>query len=222
MNWSPKAVRTTRVLRGVEPDAMSLARIVTPRASVPAVTDAPATLEEQLEQARRLGFEAGRSAALQDATVRAEDARASASKFTAERLMELATQVARDRAALVEEILGEYVDLAFELTRTLVDDDLALRDDAVREAVVRALHLAPPDEDLVVRVHPDAGICADELTELTAGSRISVREDASIEPGGCIVEAGACRIDGQTGAALERVRTELAKLRRTPRAVDAP
>jgi flagellar assembly protein FliH len=207
------------VLRGAEPDAMSPARIVTTRTNLPEdVKQNAPTLDEQLDEARRLGFDAGRRAALEDAALRADEARATASKLSAERLMELSSAVAANRQAMADEIVSEYVDLAFDLVRVLLDDELALRDDATQRSVARALRLAPPDEEIVVRVHPNAGLSASELNELTAGCPISIREDASIEPGGCIIEAGASRIDAQADTALERVRTELAKLRHADRA----
>ena len=66
--------------------------------------------------------------------------------------------------------------------------------------------------DIVVRVHPDdAGTIEQTLAASRHGATRSVLTlaDPSIEPGGCIVEAGACRVDGQFGGALERLRVAL-------------
>jgi flagellar biosynthesis/type III secretory pathway protein FliH len=43
-----------------------------------------------------------------------------------------------------------------------------------------------------------------------AGRPIELVADATVSPGGCVVDAGSCTIDGSVDAALARVREVLA------------
>ena len=72
------------------------------------------------------------------------------------------------------------------------------------EGAFRALALAPAG-DAVVRLHPDdiATAGGDFARDLT------ILADPTVEPGGCIVEIGACTIDAQISTALDRVREAL-------------
>jgi flagellar assembly protein FliH len=72
--------------------------------------------------------------------------------------------------------------------------------------VKRAVALVPEGEDLVVRLHPDDVITADDLQVLVAEASVKVVHDSEVEIGGCVVEAGPCRIDAQIGPAMARAR----------------
>jgi flagellar assembly protein FliH len=68
----------------------------------------------------------------------------------------------------------------------------------------------PERGEVVVRVHPDdAAAAADaDVPELSARG-IRIVADPSIEPGGCVLDVGDCRIDAQLGAAAARMRAAL-------------
>jgi flagellar assembly protein FliH len=111
-------------------------------------------------------------------------------------------------AAEVERLaLGFAVDIAAEL----LGRELALTKSPVLDAVRRALALAPVDGDLLVRLNPaDAEVVAAGVRAAAPGRTVEIVADAGIEPGGCVVDAGACHVDAQLGPALERVRAALA------------
>ena len=92
-----------------------------------------------------------------------------------------------------------------ETGEAVLDRELALAKNPGRDAVTRALALAP-NGDAVVRLNP-----ADVKTlgSVSFGRELSVVADPSVEPAGAVVEVGACRIDAQIGTALERVRDAL-------------
>ena len=83
-------------------------------------------------------------------------------------------------------------------------------DAPVLEALGRAVRLRPDRGDSIVRVHPDdlAVATAAVTTEPTGWpGDVQVVGDRSVEPGGCIVDVGECRIDAQIGTAIERLRS---------------
>ena len=120
----------------------------------------------------------------------------------------------------LRQALEDAVELTYALARAILGDEAVAASLPARDAVARALRLAPEGEDLVVRVPPSSELSAADLIGLYDTARISIRTDATVEDGGCIVEAGACRIDTQISTALERVRKVLAGLR--PSGAEAP
>lgn len=208
-----------RVLRAAHSAELAVARVVAPRGTVVAVARHPdalltaPTLEERLATERRIGYEEGFAAGEADAAAAAERERAESlleMRASVERACE---RVAEARRSIVAEVVDEAVDLAFELVSALLEHELSLRESPERDAVRRALALAPAGEDVRIRLHPGSPVTADELRTLVSASSVSVVSDPSIEVTGCVVEVGACRIDAQIGAALERVRAALDEVR---------
>ncbi|MDA8295465.1 MAG: FliH/SctL family protein [Actinomycetota bacterium] len=174
--------------------------------------DLAAEAMRERAQAYDEGYAAGRA----EAQASAEQARVVAIEQLAAALTSAAHQAATERAALVAEVSGDALTLCYELARTILGDDSFLAALAPQAMVARALELAPDGEDLIVRLAPNSALGPEELAELCDPARIAVREDASIEPGGCVVEVGSCRIDAQISTALERVRKVLAEAKGTP------
>jgi flagellar assembly protein FliH len=213
-----KAVRKSRVISrpgGLLPSASLLVDAGPTR---PAEWSAvPTSMEHRLEQARQAGFADGHRAGLEEAMATAEGVRLAAASRAADRLAAAAADVGEQRAAVVAELVTDVVGLAFELLEILVGREAALSDAPARDAVVRALALAPEGDDLLVRVHPDSGIGVAEIEQLAADPRVTVIHDPDVEAGGCLVSVGPCHIDAQIAPALARVRACLESL--TPPAV---
>jgi flagellar assembly protein FliH len=73
--------------------------------------------------------------------------------------------------------------------------------------VARALALLPGEVEVVIRMHPDEAACVEDPSD--ENRRVVIVPDPEVERGGCIADAGACRIDTQVSSALERVRRVL-------------
>lgn len=207
------AVRNGGIWRG---SAVATATRAPLHAELPVLSDRrgqAVAMDEQIEAARtsgyaegfESGFEAGRAAALESAAV----ARDEALQRGAAALTAMAGALAEGRADAVRLLERDAADLAVELTRVLVGHELAHDGAAVAATVRRALDLCPPDEDLVVRLHPDEVVDEAQLAPLVSNARVRVVADADVERGGCVIDAGPCRIDAQITPALERVRSAL-------------
>ncbi len=170
---------------------------------------------EAAARRRDAGFMEGYEAGLRQAEAEVAGAIAD-HRRSASRLIELtnALELAvaelanRDEVALAD-IEADVVALAVELASELVGRELAVVDRALIDALERVIGLVPERGQPTVFVHP-----ADESTAREAiaadvvrwPETVIVRADPGIERGGCVVEVDACRIDGQIGPALDRLR----------------
>jgi len=185
-------------------------------------TPEPVSLGEACAAARAEGYTEGEAAGYAKAATTLEADRVQLLEALVKELVAAAAVAATTREAVLAEVTGDAVELAYELTRTIVGDEAVTQALPPQSAVARALELAPEGEDLVVRVPPTSPLTASDLVGLCDTARIMILEDAAVEAGGCVVEAGACRIDNQISSALERVRKVLDDARPVePRPADA-
>lgn len=203
-SWPPRAARVIRRPGSALPPAP----VVHAHGMLPptATSERATSLDALLAAAQEEGFEAGRQAGLAEAAAGIDAQRAAAVADAAARLGRAAAGLGDVRAQVVEEVVGDVVGLAFELLEVLVGRELALAETPGRDAVVRALSLAPDRHDLVVRIHPECGLDDEAIAVLAAGRSVRVVRDPDVDPNGCEVTAGPCHIDVQLPAALERVR----------------
>jgi flagellar assembly protein FliH len=170
------------------------------------VTTPTAPAIDPFAAARASGFQEGFQAGLADAAAGDEAAREARVARLAESLVTAATTAHTQRQEAVTRAEREAVELAFELAEAFLGRELVLSPNLSIDAVARAVALVPKGEDLLVRLHPGDVITAEDLQGLVADASIKVVHDPAVEAGGCVVEAGPCRIDAQVGPALERAR----------------
>lgn len=167
--------------------------------------------EDLLAEARAAGYAEGRADGRAEALAAAESARAAATEAAAHSLVQAVATLAATRQGLVEEVTADALSLTYDLLATILGDETVVSAVPPRDVVTRALALAPAGADLIVRVPPGFALSRDELGAVCDLERIELREDPSIAPGGCVIDAGACRIDAQLESALARVRAVLAE-----------
>jgi len=227
-----------RVLRGAAATAVRPARMDAELTASPfAVDDAvdARLVDPHLEQvvaglaaraaaqARReghaQGLREGRAAAAAEAAERAaQDARRREAEQAARDaeharavalLLAAAEELRAHEAVAVAEVEDAVVDLALHVARAVLDHELTASTDPGREAVARALALAPDGGHVVLRLHPDDAACLRGLDDLAGGRVLVVSADSSVERGGCVAETAGRRIDAQLGTALARVQEVL-------------
>jgi flagellar assembly protein FliH len=107
------------------------------------------------------------------------------------------------------QIEAMVVDLALAVAGSILDREVATASDPGRDALVRALALAPDHETYLARVHPADLEAITAVAELAPGRTLELVADPTVGPGGCVVEAGSARIDARIDTALARVREVL-------------
>jgi flagellar assembly protein FliH len=194
----------SRVLRG-EASRGATAETFDPRVATETVHEKTPVVDP-LAAERAAAYQEGYQAALAEASVSDEAAEAARASRVFDALIAAAAAARSQREAALIQAQHEAVELAFELAEALLGREVSLNPSLSIEAVKRALALVPQGEDLVVRLHPDDAVTPEQLQALVIDASVKVVVDPEVEAGGCVVEAGPCRIDAQIGPALARAR----------------
>jgi flagellar assembly protein FliH len=175
-------------------------------------TTAVVAVADRAETARAEAYAQGYEAAMSDASASIEATRAAQLGRMSDALVSAASALAGARAEMVKVVEAEAVQLAFDLAEAIVRRELTLSSCVSVEAVTRAIGLVPSGEDVLVRVHPGDAPDPADLQALLPEASVRVVADPAVEAGGCVVEAGPCRIDAQIGPAIERARALLREM----------
>ncbi|MDH3683999.1 MAG: flagellar assembly protein FliH, partial [Acidimicrobiia bacterium] len=97
------------------------------------------------------------------------------------------------------------VDLALELTRLLLDRELATSDDPGREAVLRCLGEIPTGRRTMIRLNPDDLRHLEDRETLLAGRDCELVADPELRSGDAAVDFDGGSIDARLAAGLARV-----------------
>jgi flagellar assembly protein FliH len=126
-----------------------------------------------------------------------------------ERLGREADALAVREATARTDIEDEVVRVAMQIAEVIVGHDLAEPDGRGRDAIARALSLAPAHGEITARLHPaDIAVLGDAAT-LAPGRALAIVPDPSLTPGDCVLDVASCRIDARVSAAIERAREVL-------------
>jgi flagellar assembly protein FliH len=177
-------------------------------------------------EAQAAGYATGWAQGRREAEVAAQAARAQtlaevrqAAEVQAARveqaLVALALAVAdleRQMAPVATELEDLIVGTAFALAEAVIGRELAVAAEPGRDAVARALALAPTGRPVTVRLHP-----ADHATVTDGqpgpveigGHTVTLLVDPSLQPGDAVAECDATTIDAQITPAVARVREVL-------------
>jgi flagellar assembly protein FliH len=214
--WTPDALRAPAVSAGLDaPPRESAAEAV--RRALDEAGAAAAARERELREAEaevreRLvgeaytrGYEEGRSAGELGEAARLR----TAVHAVQEALEELRAGEIRWTGTIEENVCA----LAVIVARQVIGRELAADVGPVAELVRTALREFPIDQPIRIRLNPAdlnalssiGALQDDALAELATGRESRWLPDASIAPGGCVVEGRERIVDGRVDTALERV-----------------
>jgi flagellar assembly protein FliH len=161
----------------------------------------------EVDRARREGYEAG----VREAAQQAGDIERQRLHMLATSVGDSARAINNERAAAVNVAENDVLELALQLAEVLVGRELELSTTPWRDAIRRALQLAPSETEIRLRLHPLDAAAAQQDEQLMEQLSPLVRivADHTVERSGAIADAGSCRIDAQIGSALTRVREAL-------------
>jgi flagellar assembly protein FliH len=194
---------------------------VSATASVPA-----ALLDAARAEATAAGFASGWAQGVREATASmdrdVQESARQAQALTAERRAAVHSALtALDRSAdalvsnateTVEQIEDTVLSLAIELAEALLQRELRLSETVARDALARALHFAPAEAPITVRLSPrDHATLNENRDPAVAGARqITLVADPSLPNGDAIAICGVTRVDARLSEGLTRVKAVLA------------
>jgi flagellar assembly protein FliH len=163
------------------------------------------------EAGHAAGRAAGHAEGVRAGTTEAREATAATVERAVAALGAAVDDLARRDAVALTDIEGQVVDLALELAAAVLQREVAASDDPGRDALARALALAPDRGPVLARLHPDdLAALGDDAVEVEAPGRdVRLVADPAVDPGGCRLEVGPCRVDATITAALARAREVL-------------
>jgi flagellar assembly protein FliH len=217
MSSSPEAPARPRgrIVRAAEHRSLDLRDLATGSSLTVAAVD-----QATLAQLRQSAYDEGFAQGLQEGVVAgwAEAERRLAEESDRRRTetaalvatLSAATEraVAADRLRL-HELADELLDTALTLAEDVLGHDVRWSPSAGQDALRRALAVLGDDvATFVARLHPD-DVESLGASPGPAGASFEVVADPTVGRGGCIVEAGAARVDARLGAAMARVRAAL-------------
>lgn len=109
----------------------------------------------------------------------------------------------------VEEVEEAIVTAAVEIGEALLGRELTIANDIGKVALARALALAPNSRPVRAFLNPQDIATIGSVEDVAPGRSVEILGDPSVEPGGCVLEAGPTKVDAQLDAAIRRVRRVL-------------
>lgn len=139
-----------------------------------------------------------------------EEAQADVQARAAEELAKAKMQA----GTIVAEAEKDILDLALKIAAKIIGRDLEREPDTLIEIVATATEAARSSKSMILRVNPDDGKLLREkrprLMELVGRAvDISIRDDADVEKGGCVIQTEFGVIDGQLRTQFEMLRNVL-------------
>lgn len=169
--------------------------------------------EEGIEEGRRAGHEEGRQAGHEEGLKagHAEGLQAgheegrSRAQDEAGHLARAATQLDQALAELDRQVADELLALAIEIARQVVRGELVARPEAILDGVREALAQLP-HQHASIYLHPDdASLVRSWAGDALAHAGHRIHEDARLQRGDCLIEAGGSQVDATVSTRWRRV-----------------
>jgi len=164
-----------------------------------------ASLEKRaFEEAYAAGEKAGFEAGMEQATM------------VLRRVEHLIVSLEKIREETYAQLEEEILALTLRIAEKIVHREISRDPSAFRVIVSMALEKVKEADQVFLRVSPsDFGMIQDVLPAISKergiSSRIIMREDPTMSPGGCILETDHCEIDTRIERALETIEKALRK-----------
>lgn len=159
-------------------------------------------VEHMLAQARQEAFEQGQQHGQQQASqewqARMADYQNNLGRDTAQRLSEVLHGAQSAVQGLQQQMAPDLLQLACDIARQVVRQELRCNPQALQPVVSEALDMLGADtKPAVVRLHPDDFKQLEtHLRTALPNPKVEWLADASVAPGGCLVESQGAQVDG--------------------------
>ncbi|RLB36138.1 MAG: hypothetical protein DRH11_00310 [Deltaproteobacteria bacterium] len=133
-----------------------------------------------------------------------------------EDLENLLEQVSRSKKEMLRLHEKQILELVFAIAKKIIKKQLASIDDAVKQTILSALHLAAEKSKVVLRISPEDFSYVERLrpelfSKFQELKSVVVTSDPSITKGGCFVETSYGDVDARVETQLAKVHESLEK-----------
>lgn len=166
----------------------------------PAIDEA--AVQHMLEQARQeaftQGLEEGRQQAAQEWQQRMQDYQNNQGREQGQRLAEVVHQAQNGIQGLQQQVAPDLLQLACDIARQVVRQELRTNPQALMPVLREALDmLGAETKPATVRLHPDDWQALEvHIRAALPNPKVEWLQDASVQPGDCLVESQGAQVDG--------------------------
>ena len=210
---SPTARPRGRVIQGRDANAARGVERTNARLSPGGGLELEGAVAEHIQQeAHRAGFDAGYADGL-----RAAERAAAVAEVQRVQEVETLRRAFGDAGQAFEhalqQALGDLEDAlataSIMLAEAIIGRELAVAENPGKDAIARALALAPQHVPIIAKLHPDDLERLGDPRVLFGDRDITVMADPNVTPGGCVMQVARTEIDAQLQTAVERARKAL-------------
>jgi flagellar assembly protein FliH len=167
--------------------------------------EAQPLVAEELDRLRRQAQEEGHQSGYAAGLQAGREAGQAAVGEEAARLREAAQSLEQSFAELDQQVADELLALAVEIARQVVRGELTARPSVILDVVQEALDQLP-HQHATISLHPsDAALVRAHQGDNLGHAGHRIREDNSLKPGDCLVEAGGSVLDASVATRWRRV-----------------
>jgi flagellar assembly protein FliH len=120
-----------------------------------------------------------------------------------------ATGLERQMLPLAQDLEHTIVDTALQIASAVLGREIADAREPGREAIMRALALAPEGRPVTVRLNPVDRLTIKTTEVVMDGRTVTLVDDPTLQPGDAVAQCDATTIDARLEPAIERVREVL-------------
>ncbi len=145
-----------------------------------------------------------------------EEGRAEAAQQIAE-AMETLNQAIKERKQIIKDAEGEILRLSLKVAEQIIRSEVSLHRDVCLNIVAEAIARVSDREQIIVKVNREdteyLKRYKDRLTSMLDGVKsFSIIEDASVEPGGCVIETNLGFIDARISTKIKAIEEAIKKV----------
>ncbi len=165
------------------------------------INQALAEAEAIKEESREAGHQEG----LAEASARVEEA------------LETLNQAVKERKKIIKDAESEILRLSLKIAEQIIRSEVSLHRDVSLNIVAEAIARVSDREQIIVKVNREDAEYLKRYKDRLAGildgvKSFSIIEDASVEPGGCVIETNLGFIDARIGTKLKSIEEALNKV----------
>ena len=175
-----------------------------------AIAKAKTQAVEIKDKAYKEGQKTGHDEGYQEAFQKGENSAKEEFSPLLETLNNLIQELSEFRTMMYSKVEKEMVGMVVDLTKKVLQHEISLREDSVKQMILLAMNSLIDKESMVIRIHPsDKGHAEAFRPELQRMFReiknITFEEYSGIERGGCVIETNFGTVDAQVDQLEEQI-----------------